>query len=367
MSDQAIFLWGALATLAGVITSIIVTELSHFLVRRERFRDITFEKRLAAHQQAFCRNQDLYEALNSNTTDTTDAISIRANEMKEWWKNNCFYLDNNSSKSMLNLINSTLAYNLAQTSQQGKDRTWTLLDKNLKDIVNGIGMKYLPRVKTEITSPSDAVVDKKRINIWRLILAIVFCLAFIAFFALSEKSSGIFRWWHIYVLIGTLLIAVLTRVIHQLGDLLRNIMENFKFDNKAPEVATGVRREFFMAQVPVCFFISIYLAQNGLTGGNINITSIILSIIVFSFVLNLIVASFLRKPNEIYARYTHKFASWLSLGGVAVFIIDLLKTTTDLNKTGINNFYTYMFLGFGILVMLAMLVFFLISVSYQDN
>ena len=69
--------------------------------------------------------------------------------MKEWWKRNSLYLDNRSSQSMLALFSASLRCSLPPTNPQGVHKIWDLLDRNLKDIINGIGAKHLPRIKAD--------------------------------------------------------------------------------------------------------------------------------------------------------------------------------------------------------------------------
>jgi len=64
------------------------------------------------------------------------------------------------------------------------------------------------------------MADKKRIRIWRLFAAIVFCLAFIVFFAWSEHRVGNFQWWHVYALVGVLILATTVKLIPGLGRVL---------------------------------------------------------------------------------------------------------------------------------------------------
>ena len=136
----------ALVGLLGVVFGIAITVLLHWLDKEARYRDITFEKRLSAHQEAYYQNQTMYEALNSNDKDE---IHNKADDMKEWWKKNSLYLDNRSSQSMLALFSASLQYSLPPSNPQGAEKIWNLLEINLKDIINGIGAKHLPRIKGE--------------------------------------------------------------------------------------------------------------------------------------------------------------------------------------------------------------------------
>lgn len=160
----------ALIGLYGIIIGISITVLLRWMDRKERFRDSTFEKRLSAHQEAYYLNQDLYEALNSNDKNN---IRDKADKMKEWWKLNSLYLDDSSTKSMLALFSSALNYTLYPSRPDELQPTWELLDKNLNNIVKGIGAKHLPRINSENTpgkdTPNDDSQGSLRNSFWHWI------------------------------------------------------------------------------------------------------------------------------------------------------------------------------------------------------
>jgi hypothetical protein len=149
----------ALIGLIGVLVGVGVMILLRWLDKTDRFRDMTFEKRLVAHQDAYRLNQTLYEALG---TKSTPDIRIILNEIKDWMKNNSLYLDSRSSRSMLALFSSALQYCLHPDRPSGLQPTWDLLDINLKDITHGIGTNHLPRINDNETPSKTKVTDSNK-------------------------------------------------------------------------------------------------------------------------------------------------------------------------------------------------------------
>ena len=67
--------------------------------REEKYRVMLYEKRLEAHQKAFCYIQKLNVALNTAQNDE-DLWEV-TREAREWWDSNCLYLDEYSRKDLL--------------------------------------------------------------------------------------------------------------------------------------------------------------------------------------------------------------------------------------------------------------------------
>jgi len=210
------------------------------------------------------------------------------------------------------------------------------------------------------------MADKKRVGIWRRVAAIVVCLVFIAFFSWSEQRSGSFQWWHVYVLVGALTIAVLAKVVPGVGRVLKRVTEYVGFEKESTGAGSGIRREYFMALVPMYFIVSAYLMQAALRGGKLDMEVMILSIVMLVFTLYLVFASFFRKLPETWARTTYQVASSLAMIGALVFAIDVLKATGELVKLEASLWYVTPFLYGGLLVVLGIMVFHLISVSGRD-
>jgi hypothetical protein len=207
------------------------------------------------------------------------------------------------------------------------------------------------------------MADNKRVGIWRLVAAIVVCLVFIAFFSWYEQRLGSFQWWHVYVLVGALAIAVLAKVVPGVGRVLNRVMEYVGFEKESAGASGGVRRDYFMALVPMYFIVSAYLMQAALRGGRLDMGAMILSIVVLVFALYLVVASFFRALPEAWVRTTYQVASSLAIIGALVFAIDLIKATGDLANLGANGWYVNTFLCAGLLVVFGIMLFHVISVS----
>lgn len=128
-----------LFTLLGIALGAGISEYRHWREGRERFRVMTFEKRLAAHQKAYYWWNNLNRVLNFG-----DAEQIRkiANKAREWWNGNCLFLDTNSRRDMVELINYSFMY--ASDSKTAQEHIWEQVMKTAKSIVSGIGFEYLP-------------------------------------------------------------------------------------------------------------------------------------------------------------------------------------------------------------------------------
>lgn len=210
------------------------------------------------------------------------------------------------------------------------------------------------------------MADKKRVHIGSLFAAISVGLALIAFFSWFELRSGSFQWWHACVLVGALTIAVLAKVVPGVSRVLKRVMEYVGFEKESAEAGGGVRREYFMALVPMYFIVSAYLMQAALRGSNLDMAPMILSIVILVFALYLVFASFFRALPKAFARTTYQVASSLAMIGALVFAIDVLEVTAELMKLGASQWYVTPFLYSGLLVVLGIMVFHLISVSGRD-
>ncbi|MFC1954824.1 hypothetical protein ACFLVZ_03275 [Chloroflexota bacterium] len=136
----------ALFGLIGVLMGIAATSFYKWIDRKERFRVMTFEKRLEIHQRAYYWNQKIYSELSSKNANTLRNI---AQEIQEWWNNNSLLLDEKSRTSMISVINSTNRYARGLDQPEfatGIEQIWDVLNTNLEDIETGIGAEHLSRV-----------------------------------------------------------------------------------------------------------------------------------------------------------------------------------------------------------------------------
>ncbi len=167
--------------LLGVILGILATAFWNWKERKERFKVIAFEKRLEAHQLAFYWNQTIYHSLGSG-----DAERIRKSisEAQEWWNGNCLLLDERSQKSFISIFNSGNRYaRNIQRPELEAERIWDDLNKNLADIIQGIGAEHLPRVEDQNIrnerqdkdgeKTKDKWLKRLKANVWSLPLIVV--------------------------------------------------------------------------------------------------------------------------------------------------------------------------------------------------
>ena len=210
------------------------------------------------------------------------------------------------------------------------------------------------------------MADRKKISRWRLIVAVVLGLIFIAYFWWSEQRSGVFQWWQVYVLVLVLIVAVLVVVLPKVGGVLKRVMRYIGFEKESEGVGNGVKREYFMALVPMYFIASLYLMQAALRGGTLDMVTMILSILVLLFSLYLVIVSFLRRLQKAWVRNTYQVASSLALVGAVVFCIDLLKATRELIDSGINYWYVVPIIWVGLFVVFGIMVFHMISMYNRD-
>lgn len=139
MSNLAV----ALVGLLGVILGVGVAAFWQWMDRKERYRVMTFEKRLATHQEAFSLCHDLGDALFRQNRDDLGSVAV---DMKKWWRSHCLFLDRASRENFLRLTNT--AYSLAEEGNlDAEDKCWELLKKADRLMVEGIGAQYLPDIE----------------------------------------------------------------------------------------------------------------------------------------------------------------------------------------------------------------------------
>ena len=133
--------------LFGVLIGLGFSEYRMWQTRKERFRIMTFEKRLEAHQKAYYWWNNLNRVLN---VGDADQIHEKASEAREWWDGSCLFLDTNSRREMVRLINLSHAY--ANGNKMAQEHIWDYVPKTSKAIVLGIGFEYLPE---ELSKPEE--------------------------------------------------------------------------------------------------------------------------------------------------------------------------------------------------------------------
>jgi len=147
----------AIIGLAGVVIGVGITEFRRWMERKERYKEMVFEKRLNVHQEAYYLCCKLMIALHllkvvekKNNTDCVKAVA----RIHDWWPHKCLYLDNHSQGLILEVLR--LSTHQVDNIMEGKidevldvhiDR---MFNKTLECIARGIGVKYLPDIREQI-------------------------------------------------------------------------------------------------------------------------------------------------------------------------------------------------------------------------
>jgi hypothetical protein len=148
--------WGiALIGVGGIIVGAIITEVRYWLDRKQRFRVMTFEKRLQVHQDAYrlCMEQALLmDELRRKGLEVSERFLKSHDETREWLNRNCLYLDKRSHKAIIEAFFATSIYGRdfaekRETINQAYDYAHSKLEDCLKFTTEGIGAEYLPETE----------------------------------------------------------------------------------------------------------------------------------------------------------------------------------------------------------------------------
>ena len=132
-----------LFALFGVLLGLGFSEYRSWREGKVRFRIMTFEKRLQAHQEALSCWYELHHVLNKIETIGEEKC-ITIDKLENWWENNLLFLDEVSRDKMLVLIGEAREHgtNLAESH--------TAVFRTLKEtraaLIRGIGAKHLPEM-----------------------------------------------------------------------------------------------------------------------------------------------------------------------------------------------------------------------------
>jgi hypothetical protein len=152
----------AVMALVGVLVGVGVQELRLWRERKDKYKDMIFEKRVEAHQGAYYRCYRLQEFLLPYRLVKDGGIKALDGELyryKDWLNKNALYLDGVSRTKIYMFL-----YYAVKTGRKYGDRQWiknmdvreeTLaLNGNLAETLNsiqkGIGVKYLPEEEIQI-------------------------------------------------------------------------------------------------------------------------------------------------------------------------------------------------------------------------
>ncbi len=140
--------------LIGVILGIGASELRSWLMNKEQYRILTFEKRLKTHQEAFymcyqLRTSFLGFVLTHKATDEQYKIT---HEAHKWWENNCLLLDESSRQKMSESIDKVGNLFLGLNNETPNNVLVSLQELRAA-ITKGIGIKHLPEILKDDRQP----------------------------------------------------------------------------------------------------------------------------------------------------------------------------------------------------------------------
>jgi len=152
----------AVMTLVGLLVGVGVQELRFWRERKDKYRDMVFEKRVDAHQGAYYRFGRLPRFMAPSALMKDGGVRALAEELceyEEWVSKNALYLDGGSRTK----IHMFFGYAI-QKAKKYKDEEWVKnidvgeekmeLYKNMVEVQvairRGIGVEYLPEEKTPV-------------------------------------------------------------------------------------------------------------------------------------------------------------------------------------------------------------------------
>ena len=140
-----------LFALLGVLLGLGVSEYRRRQERADRYRDMTFEKRLQTHQEAYRLTMTAGDIMNQpNVQEFAGELLKLTDEAREWLNNNCLYIDRRSYLAFTSAFLSVSTYGRdlveqRQTVNQALEYARSETEKCLKCIAEGIGAEYLPK------------------------------------------------------------------------------------------------------------------------------------------------------------------------------------------------------------------------------
>ncbi len=128
-------------TLIGVILGAGISEFRHYRESKERYREMTFEKRLLAHQEALSWCYKLSDILN---TEKKEAVFDIVGRMRTWFADNCLFLDDVSRVEIIDLSNQAFVY--ASGYDEKHSDIFVKLGETREAIIRGIGIQHMPDI-----------------------------------------------------------------------------------------------------------------------------------------------------------------------------------------------------------------------------
>ena len=152
----------AVMGLVGVAVGVGIQEFRIWRERKDKYKDMIFEKRLETHQGAYYRCQRLVDFMMPDALVEDEGVKALIDELweyKEWLDKNTLYLDGDSRAKINMLINYAV-----RTAKKYRDEEWikkidvgketAQLHKNIVEVLmsikRGVGVDYLPEEKVQI-------------------------------------------------------------------------------------------------------------------------------------------------------------------------------------------------------------------------
>lgn len=142
MSDWLSIVIGPISFLLGIA----VSEFRQWRQERDKYKSMTFEKRLEVHQEAYRISSEvgrLFFDILTGEMPTEGDLRSKVMEMREWWRSNCLLLDKVSRKAFLGLTNAVETY-AESYDPEDASKCLELAKEANKTITEGIGEQYLP-------------------------------------------------------------------------------------------------------------------------------------------------------------------------------------------------------------------------------
>ena len=175
----------AIIGFAGVALGALILGITNWLARKDKYKDMVFEKRLDAHQGAHYWCMRLMTVMRPDriTRKGGVAAAVEKNqEALEWLNKNALYLDQDSRLKMVSFVKY-----IGEASLKYRDEEWRtevhMKEETLNVVMRaaeaatavekGIGVEYLPKQKAltenmrwiEIEEELDRILESRDIEL----------------------------------------------------------------------------------------------------------------------------------------------------------------------------------------------------------
>lgn len=146
MPDWAVAIIGPICLLLGIG----ISEFRQWRQERNKYRFVTFEKRLTVHQEAYNLASEIgamfFEQLTGQGMPTSENLTFTISKTRAWWRGNCLWLDKASRKAFLDLVNHTEVY-AESYDPDDAEKCLAFAGIATKKIASGIGEQHLPDIE----------------------------------------------------------------------------------------------------------------------------------------------------------------------------------------------------------------------------